>query len=64
MNVKLTDAAREAGVGYGTASRAISGRGSVDAATRDKVLAAAEKLGYRTNAMARALRKTRPAPLA
>ena len=59
MNVKLTDVAREAGVGYGTASRAISGRGSVDAATRGKVLAAAEKLGYRTNAMARALRENK-----
>ncbi len=59
MNVKLTDVAREAGVGYGTASRAISGRGSVDAGTRDKVLAAAEKLGYRTNAMARALRENK-----
>ncbi|ANE02927.1 LacI family DNA-binding transcriptional regulator [Corynebacterium crudilactis] len=59
MNVKLTDVAREAGVGYGTASRAISGRGSVDAATRNKVLAAAEKLGYRTNSMARALRENK-----
>lgn len=59
VNVKLTDVAREAGVGYGTASRAISGRGSVDANTREKVLAAAEKLGYRTNAMARALRENK-----
>lgn len=59
VNVKLTDVAREAGVGYGTASRAISGRGSVDAGTREKVLAAADKLGYRTNAMARALRENK-----
>lgn len=57
--MKLTDVAQEAGVGYGTASRAISGRGSVDEGTRKKVLAAAEKLGYRTNAMARALRENK-----
>lgn len=59
MAVKLTDVAREAGVGYGTASRALSGRGAVDEATRSHVVAVAERLGYRTHAAARALRERR-----
>lgn len=54
---KLRDVADRAGVGVGTASRAFSGRGYVDASTRDRVLAAAEELGYRPNAVARALRE-------
>jgi LacI family transcriptional regulator len=56
---KLADVARLAGVGVGTASRAISGRGPINPATRDKVLAAAAELGYRRNAAARALREKR-----
>ncbi|WP_228479322.1 LacI family DNA-binding transcriptional regulator [Microbacterium atlanticum] len=57
--VKLSDVAKAAGVGYGTASRAITGKGSIDAETRSKVLAAAERLGYRPDAAARALRERR-----
>ena len=57
--VKLADVARVAGVGYGTASRAISGRGSVDEATRTRVLDVAKELGYRRHAAARALRENR-----
>lgn len=56
---KLADVARLAGVGVGTASRAISGRGSIDPVTKDRVLAAAAQLGYRPNAAARALRERR-----
>ncbi len=56
---KLADVARLAGVGVGTASRAISGRGSIDPATKQKVLDAVAQLGYRPNAAARALRERR-----
>ncbi|MCM3847033.1 LacI family transcriptional regulator [Pseudonocardia sp. DR1-2] len=55
----LADVARLAGVGTGTASRAISGNGYVDPDTRRKVLDAAAELGYRRNAAARALRERR-----
>ncbi|WP_243653422.1 LacI family DNA-binding transcriptional regulator [Pseudonocardia endophytica] len=55
----LADVARLAGVGVGTASRAISGKGYVDPVTRDRVLVAARELGYRRNAAARALRERR-----
>ena len=57
--VKLSDVARRAGVGVGTASRALSGKGYVDPGTRDRVLAAAAELDYRPNAAARALRERR-----
>lgn len=57
--IKLTDVARAAGVGYGTASRAISGKGPVGGDARARVLKAAEELGYRPNATARALRERR-----
>lgn len=57
--VKLSDVARRAGVGVGTASRALSGKGYVDAQTRDRVVAAATELDYRPNAAARALRERR-----
>ncbi|MFC3996631.1 LacI family DNA-binding transcriptional regulator [Nocardiopsis sediminis] len=57
--VKLSDVARLAGVGVGTASRAISGNGAVSPESRRRVLAAAEELGYRPNAAARALRERR-----
>ena len=57
--VKLSDVARRAGVGVGTASRALSGKGYVDPGTRERVLAAAAELDYRPNAAARALRERR-----
>lgn len=56
---KLSDVARRAGVGVGTASRALTGKGYVDAQTRERVLAAAAELDYRPNAAARALRERR-----
>lgn len=55
----LHDVARLAGVGIATASRTISGRGSVSPATREKVLDAVEKLGYRPNPLARSMRSDR-----
>jgi len=57
--VKLSDVARRAGVGVGTASRALNGKGYVDPQTRERVLAAAAELDYRPNAAARALRERR-----
>ena len=57
--VKLTDVARAAGVGYGTASRALSGKGPVGGDARARVLEAARELGYTADATARALRERR-----
>ena len=55
--VTLADIAREAGTSASTASRALSGRGYVSPPARDRLLAAAERLGYVPNASARALKQ-------
>jgi LacI family transcriptional regulator len=55
--VTLADIAREAGTSPSTASRALSGRGYVSAGARDRLLAAAERLGYVPNASARTLKQ-------
>lgn len=55
----MADVAREAGVSGQTVSRVANGRTNVDAATRDRVLAAMQNLGYRPNGAARALRSGR-----
>ncbi|TDB71276.1 LacI family DNA-binding transcriptional regulator [Micromonospora sp. KC723] len=52
---RLTDVARLAGVSVATASKAINGRGEVRAATRVRVLEAAELLSFAPNALARGL---------
>lgn len=61
--VKLVHVAAAAGVHAGTASRALSPdpgvASTVSPATRDLVLAAAERLGYRPNMQGRALRTGR-----
>src|SRR3954449_2557099 len=51
----VTDVAALAGVSVGTASKALNGRGQLRASTRDRVLAAAEELGFQPNALARGL---------
>ena len=51
--VTIKDVAREAGVGVGTASRALTGNGSVRQDTVEKVEAAAKKLGFVPNQLAR-----------
>lgn len=51
----LTDVAGRAGVSHMTVSRVINGTGPVRPATRARVLAAIEELGYRPNSAARAL---------
>jgi LacI family transcriptional regulator len=53
----LKDVAVAAGVSQSTTSRALSGEGYVAGAVRERVLAAAEELGYVPDAMARSLRK-------
>src|SRR5687767_2237122 len=52
----MDDVARVAGVSGQTVSRVANGRHNVDAATRERVLAAMRELGYRPNRAARALR--------
>lgn len=51
----IFDIARESGVSYSTVSRTLSGYEFVKASTREKVLAAAEELGYVPNQQARSL---------
>jgi len=51
----IKDVARLAGVGVGTASRALTGRGSVSDGTAERVRAAAGQLGYRPSSIAQAL---------
>jgi LacI family transcriptional regulator len=51
----IRDVAKLAGVGVGTASRALSGRGAVSSAALAKVQFAAESLNFRPSAIAQAL---------
>lgn len=51
----IKDVARLAGVGLGTASRVISGKGSVSQATQEKVRKAVEELDFRPSHAARSL---------
>jgi LacI family transcriptional regulator len=55
--VTLADLARDAGTSLSTASRALSGRGYVSAAARERLLDAADRLGYVANASARTLKQ-------
>lgn len=57
--VTIKDVARAAGVGLGTASRALSQSGPVSPEARSRVLEAAERLHYRPNPQAQALRNSR-----
>ncbi|MEV4313711.1 LacI family DNA-binding transcriptional regulator [Actinocrispum sp. NPDC049592] len=52
----MADVAREAGVSGQTVSRVANGRTNVDEATRERVLDAMRRVGYRPNSAARALR--------
>lgn len=54
--VSITAVAEYAGVSVATVSRVMNGQGTVKPATRDKVLAAVDVLGYRMNHLARNLR--------
>jgi DNA-binding LacI/PurR family transcriptional regulator len=59
----MTDVARLAGVSHQTVSRVVNGSPHVSGPTRAKVLAAMEQLGYRRNAVARALATRRSGTL-
>ena len=56
MAVRLSDIAASLGVSEATVSLALSGNGRVAESTRQRVVAAANELGYRPNTAARALR--------
>jgi LacI family transcriptional regulator len=55
MAVTMRDVARQAGVSINTVSRVVNDYGEVSDATRLRVLAAIEELGFRPNALARSL---------
>ncbi len=57
--VTIQDVARAAGVGVGTASRALSGNPHVADATREHVLRVAGRLGFRPSPIARAFSRGR-----
>ncbi|KDN82085.1 LacI family DNA-binding transcriptional regulator [Kitasatospora cheerisanensis] len=56
----LHDVAREAGVSAKTVSRVLNGDGPVAAATRERVLAVVERVGFRPNLLARSIRTGGP----
>ena len=62
--VTLHDVAREAGVAVSTVSRALSSPDRVNARTRERVQAVADRLGYRANRLAQALHTGRTHMLA
>jgi LacI family transcriptional regulator len=51
----IPEVARAAGVSAATAARALGGYGAVSESARERVLAAADELGYRRNDLARAM---------
>jgi LacI family transcriptional regulator len=57
--VKIVDVAREAGTSVATVSRALNNNDRVDPELARRVKAAAKKLGYKPNAVARNLRRQR-----
>jgi LacI family transcriptional regulator len=56
-NAKITDVAREAGLSVATVSRVLNQQDIVSAASRQRVLEAIERLGYRPNLLAGHLRR-------
>jgi LacI family repressor for deo operon, udp, cdd, tsx, nupC, and nupG len=63
-SVTIYDVAKEAGVASSTVSRAFSRPGRVNAATAQRIRDVADRLGYRTNPLARALSTARTAMIA
>lgn len=63
-NLTIDDIARELGVSKTTVSRAISGKGRIGAATRERVLSYIEKCNYRPSAAAKGLAESRTYNLA
>jgi len=58
-NLTIDDIAQELGVSKTTVSRAISGKGRISAATREKVMTYADKHNYRPSAVAKGLAESR-----
>ena len=56
MKVKIVDVAREANVSVATVSRVVNNIPLVNEETRERVLAAIKKTGYKPNAIARSLK--------
>ena len=54
-HVSVKDVAARSGVSFQTTSKVLNGKGSVSAATRARILRAAQDLGYRPNLQARSL---------
>lgn len=59
MRIDIHKVAQKAQVSISTVSRALNDSGSVSKETKDKVLAAAQELGYRHNSIASSLRSKR-----
>lgn len=59
MNSTIKDIARESGVSIATVSRALRNRGYASREVKERVLAAAKKLNYQPNAVARSLKNHR-----
>ena len=57
--VSMKDIANECGVSVASVSKALSGQSDISPATREKIIAAAERLGYQANSAARALKTNR-----
>lgn len=55
MRVTIHDIAQIAGVSVSTVSRALSGKGRISPATRERIRKMAEELGYQPNVLARGL---------
>ncbi len=58
-SITIRDVARKARVGVGTVSRVLNGGNYVSPATRDRVLGAINRLGFRPNAQARRMSRRR-----
>ena len=63
-SITIDDIARELGVSKTTVSRAISGKGRISAATRERVQACIEEHNYKPNASAKSLAESRTYNLA
>jgi LacI family transcriptional regulator len=59
LRATIRDVAQRAGVSIGTASKALNDNGRLKAETRERVIAAAQELGFRPNSLAQSLHRTR-----
>ncbi|GAA3712147.1 LacI family DNA-binding transcriptional regulator [Zhihengliuella alba] len=57
QQVKIRDVAQAAGVSITAVSHALNGKGTLSEATRERIKAVAERMGYQADALARGLRR-------